>query len=499
MDTEPDARSLESGATAAQSATTTNPPGLAPGRTQPGLAPGRTQPGVAAVFVTGSLLRHILIMTGTGAFGLVAIFIGELANLIFLAQLGDETIIAALGYASSIVFFTISIGIGLSIATTALVSPAIGARDREKARRLSTHCLIATAVVSTIAGFGTLLASPYFLSAMGATGRTHDLAMGYLTIVLPALLPLAIGMSATGILRSVGDARRAMNVTLMGAVVNIALDPLLIFTLDLGLTGAAYAIVLSRIAVMAVGLYGVMRVHDLAGQPRWTPFFGDVATISAIAVPAILTNIATPASNAFVTAAISGYGDGAVAGWTAIGRIVPVAFGAIYALSGSIGPILGQNYGAGEMDRMRRAFTLSLWVTAAFTVAAWLPLAIFAEGIAASVRASGDAAALIVLFCRWLSPLFVFLGALFVANAAFNTLGRAPLSTVLNWARATVGTVPFVIAGGWIGGAGGALAGWMTGGIAFGLLAVWLCYRHMDELAAAAEEKSRAATGAIRA
>ncbi|MBX9927067.1 MAG: MATE family efflux transporter, partial [Hyphomicrobiaceae bacterium] len=231
------------------------------------------------------------------------------------------------------------------------------------------------------------------------------------------------------------------------------------------------------------------------GRPQPQPFFEDLVPIAAIAVPAILTNIATPASNAIVTAAIATHGDSAVAGWTAIGRIVPVAFGAIYALSGSIGPILGQNYGAGEMARMKRAFTQSLWVTAAFTAFAWLPMAVFAESIAASVRASGEAAALIVLFCRWLSPLFVFLGALFVANAAFNTLGRAPLSTVLNWGRATIGTIPFVAAGGSIGGAGGALAGWMVGGIAFGLLAVCLCYRHMDNLAAAVEAKARAATG----
>ncbi len=440
--------------------------------------------GAAPVFVTGSLLRHILVMTGTGAFGLVAIFIGELANLIFLAQLGDEGIIAALGYGSSIVFFTISIGIGLSIATTALVAPAIGARDRITARRLATHCLLTTAIVSAVAGVGAWLASPVLLSAMGASGRTYDLAMGYLAIVLPALTPLAIGMSASGILRSVGDARRAMNITLIGAVVNIALDPLLIFGLGLGLTGAAWAIVLSRFAVMAVGLYGVMRVHDLAGTPNADAFVSDLRPIAAIAVPAILTNIATPAANAFVTAAIATHGDAAVAGWTAIGRIIPVAFGAIYALSGSVGPILGQNYGAGDMARLRRAFTLSLWVTAAFTLAAWIPLALFAEAIARSVKASGEAAELIVLFCRWLSPLFVFLGALFVANAAFNTLGRAPLSTVLNWGRATVGTVPFVMAGGALGGAGGVLAGWMVGGIAFGIVAVWLSYRHMDALAA---------------
>lgn len=435
-------------------------------------------------FVTGSLLRHILVMTGTGALGLMAIFVGDLANLIFLSWLMDEAIVAAVGYGSSILFLTVSIGIGLSIAATSLVAPAIGAGQMVRARRLTAHVHLATLVVAVALSFVVWLSIPYALTALGATGRTFDLASRYLAILVPSLAPLALGMTASGILRSVGDARRAMNVTLTGAAVNVVLDPILIFWAGLGLEGAAIASVIARFAVMAVGLYGVVVVHKLMGRPRWRPFLADIGPIAAIAVPAILTNIATPASNAYVTAAISHYGDSAVAGWTTIGRVLPVAFGAIYALSGSIGPILGQNYGAGETARMREAFTLALWVTAAFTACAWAALALLAYPLANSMHATGEAAELIVLFCRWISPLFVFLGALFVANAAFNTLGRAPTSTLLNWGRATVGTVPFVMVGGALGGAGGVLAGHMLGGIPFGMLAVVLCYRLIDTLAA---------------
>ncbi len=102
--------------------------------------------------------------------------------------------------------------------------------------------------------------------------------------------------------------------------------------------------------------------------------------------------------------------------------------------------------------------------------------------IIAFFKVSGSAAELIQFFNAMLSPLFVFLGALFVANAAFNTLGHAQLSTWLNWGRATVGTIPFVDYGSRMAGAEGVLAGNMIGGIAFGGLAVWLCYRLMDRL-----------------
>ena len=321
------------------------------------------------------------------------------------------------------------------------------------------------------------LSIPWLLEMLGARGRTFDLASRYLTILVPSLAPLALGMTSGGILRSVGDARRAMNVTLMGAIFNIELDPILIFGLGLGLEGAAIASALSRFAVMAVGLHGVVTVHRLMGRPAWEPFLADIKPLAAIAIPAVLTNIATPFSNAYVTAAISHYGDGAVAGWTTIGRVMPVAFGAIYALSGTIGPILGQNYGAGETARLRETMTLALKVTAAFTAAAWLVLAVLAYPIAASVNATGEAQRLIVLYCRWLAPLFVFLGWLFIANAAFNTLGRPATSTLLNWGRATLGTIPFAMAGARLAGPEGILIGTAIGSVIFGIASVLAAYR----------------------
>ncbi len=434
-------------------------------------------------FVTGSLLRHILVMTGTGAFGLMAIFLGDLANIYFLNQLGDEAIVAAVGYASSIIFLTISIGIGLAIATTALVSPAIGAGQRVRARRLAVHAHVLTFLVAAVLALLVWLTISPALTLLGATGRTHALAESYLTILVPALPPLAVGMTASAVLRSLGDARRAMNVTLYGAITNVILDPILIFGFDLGIEGAAMASAISRFTVLAVGLYGVMRVHDMMGRPKLRSFLRDCPAFASIAVPAMATNVATPFANAYVTAAISVYGDSAVSGWTIIGRIMPVAFGTIYALSGSVGPIIGQNFGARNRDRMRETMTTSFAVNVAFTILAWIGLMLLSGAIVAEFATSPEAASLIRLFCFWLAPLFAFLGILFIANATFNTLGRPYISTALNWGRATIGTIPFVLLGGAWYEAEGVLVGNMVGAIVFGLLGAVLAYRLIEKLA----------------
>jgi putative MATE family efflux protein len=339
----------------------------------------------------------------------------------------------------------------------------------------NTHVL--AFLFSAIASLMLWFAIGPLLRLLGATGRPLDLASFYLDVLLPTLPFLSLGMTSSAVLRSVGDARRAMNVTLSGAVVNTILDLIFIVHFGMGIEGAALSSVLARLVMMGVGLRGVIGVHKLMGRPKISTLRQDVAPYWRIAVPVVLTNIAPAIGNGYITHAIAPYGDAAVAAWAIIGRIIPVAFGAIYALSGVVGPIIGQNFGARSFVRMRDVYTLSLLTMAAFTGVAWLILAVLAHPLASLFHATGEVRHLIVFFCQWLSPLFVFLGALFITNAVFNTLGKPQVSTLLNWGRATLGTVPFVIWGGKLYGAEGVLAGNMVGGVAFGLIAILAGYR----------------------
>ncbi len=168
----------------------------------PGLAaepPTRAPP----VFVSGSLLRHILIMSGAGGIGLGAIFLSDLANIVFLSWLHDQAIIAAIGYASSIQFLTTSVGIGLGIATTTLVSRALGARRRGRAMRYSTNAHIANLIAGSASALIVYLTIPWMLTTLGASGRTHDLAAEYL-LILCAIDPGAHGCDVVGIRVALG-------------------------------------------------------------------------------------------------------------------------------------------------------------------------------------------------------------------------------------------------------------------------------------------------------
>jgi len=438
----------------------------------------------APKFTTGSTMRHVVVMTATGSIGLMAIFVVDFLNLFYIAMLGQAELAAAIGYAGTLLFFTISLCIGISIAGTALVSRALGGRRRDEARRLATSSLVFMAAVTLALTLITLpLLSP-ILSLFGATGRTLDIAWRFLLIVLPTTPLMGLGMACSGLLRAAGDARRAMYVTLAGGLVTAACDPLLIFGLGLGVDGAAITSILARLAMITLGFHGCLRVHDLLVPPDRHAALADARPLAAIAVPAVLANIATPFGNAIVTAAVARYGDSAVAGYAVIGRIVPLAFGAIFALAGSIGPILGQNLGAGRFDRVRRAIRDGMVFTTIYCVAMSVALFLLREPVVRAFGASGEGAELIRFFCIYVAPSWIAVGWLFVANAAFNNLGFPTWSTVFNWGRATVGTVPFV----WIGatqfGAAGVIAGQALGAVAFGIGAVIVCFRVVDRLAA---------------
>jgi Na+-driven multidrug efflux pump len=310
------------------------------------------------------------------------------------------------------------------------------------------------------------------------------MAHGFLLIALPSHVLMALGMGFSGALRAVGDANRAMYVTLSGGLATAVIDPILIFTLGLGIDGAAICVVISRIVFMAVGWHGAVKVHAKVARPRLADALGDLKRVADIAVPAILTNIATPISLAFVARIVSDFGPWAVAANAVIDRLTPLAFGALFALSGAVGPILAQNWGAGMYHRMRQGLRDSFLFAGIYVLATWIVLVALRHQIVALFALSGPAAEGLLFFC-WISgPMWFFIGLVFTANAAFNNLGFPFYATALNWGRGLIGTALAAWIGAAAGGYTGALAGMMIGQVAFGVaaaIAAVLCIRRLEK------------------
>lgn len=433
---------------------------------------GQEDAGAQGRFVTGSTLRHVVVMSTTGAVGLVAIFAVDLVSLLYISWLGDKSVTAGVGLATILLFAVTSVNVGLMIAAGALVSRALGARDRAGARRLATSTIVLSVAAASVTTLAVYPFVPALMALLGAEGRAHAVAVDFVELVLWAKIPMAAGMAGSGVLRAVGDAKRSMYVTLWGAVVIAALDPVLIFTLGLGYRGAAAGLALSHLVFPVVALWPLVRVHDLLARPTRADLLAHAGPMAFIAGPAILTTVASPIASGIAASVIAPFGTEAIAGNAILDRLVPFAFGGLFALSGAVGPILGQNWGAGRYDRMRAVLRDSMLVALVYVIVTWAALVLLRHEIVALFGVSGEAARLVLFFCLISGPVWFCQGLLFVANAAFNNLGHPLYSTAFNWGRATIGTLPFALAGAALAGPQGVIAGIGIGAVAFGVAGI---------------------------
>ena len=430
-----------------------------------------------AKFLEGDLFRHITVMSVSASVGLLAIFLVDFVDLYFISLLGQKELAAAVGFAGTVIFAVISFNIGFLIAASALVARRLGEKDVEGARQITTSVSVLSAIVGVIVSVLVFIFAEALCGVLGASGETKEFAGRYLRIIAPTMPFGTLGMVLTGILRAHGDARRAMTATVVAAVVNAVLDPILIFGLNLGLDGAAIASAISRLFVFSIGAVAIVRVYGGFAPFTRDQFLTDLGPILSIAVPGVLTNIATPLGSMFVMRAMADFGDAAVAGFAVVSRMTPLLFCVLFALSGAIGPIIGQNFGALNMGRVRETVVKSLIFAAGYTLVATI-IAILCIGPVVSIfglMAPGDE--IVFWFAVAVSPIFLFNGALFVANASFNNLHRPVWSAILNWGRNTLGVIPFVAMGAQMGGAPGVVVGHAIGGIAFALIGIgWLFY-----------------------
>ncbi len=437
-----------------------------------------------AIFLQGSIFKHVVVMTLTGALGLMTLFVVDLADLYYLSSLNNTNIKAAIGFAGALSFANLSLCIGTGIASAALVARNLGAGQLNRAKEFSTSAMAVSLAMSAAYTLVIDIFLGPILSLMGATGETAYQAKIFIYTLSPGFIFLGGALACSFSLRGLGDARRAMYVTLSSAIITLILDPIFIFVFGWGVAGAAAANAISYALCFGVGIYGLRFVHKFHTPFTIAGFKRDFPAIWAIALPSVIAQLATPFAAAYMNYALAPYGDEIVAAGTVVNRVVPVAFGVVFALAGAVGPIIGQNFGAKNFSRVKRTLRDGLIFAIIYSGVMAFLLFLLRGKIIEAFHVTGRAAELVSFFTTWISVSWAFIGGLFVANAAFNNLGKPVYSTWANWGRATLGTVPFAILGAIWGGPEGVLIGTAIGGTIFGLgamvVAYWLVHKISD-------------------
>lgn len=434
-----------------------------------------------ARLATGSITRHLIAQTLPMIVGVAAIMSVGIVDAYFVGQLGAREL-AAVSFIFPITTALSSLGVGVIAGISSVVSREIGAGDMDAARRLGSLGITLSLLFGVVAGVLLfVLRSPLF-RLLQADAELLPLIEAYMlpfALAFPVLLWL---MGISGALRGQGAAKRAAAILLTFSLANWVLDPILIqgaFGFEgFGVAGAAYATiggwVLGGILAFVLLQTSQIRYHPRhLGQTDWK---GGAKALGRISGPAAFSNAINPTGLAVLTALLAREGNAAVAGFGAGGRVESFAVVPLLGLSSSIGAIVGQNWGAGHYDRVRKALMRSGGFCLAYGLAVALLLVVLRGSLGALFSDDAEVKRQLASYLAIAVWGYWAYGIQIVVNGALNAVDHAQIALMQSIARMLLVMVPvaWVLRGAW--GAPGVYAGELAANLFGGLVAIGVAY-----------------------
>ncbi len=384
--------------------------------------------------------------------GMVVLMTFGLVDTFFIGMLGTQEL-AAISFTFPVTFTVISLNIGLGIGTSAVIAKLLGAKQHSQAKETATGALMLTMVLAIVfAVFGVITLEPIF-RLMGADENQLGLITQYMLVWYGAGVFLAMPMVGNSVLRAYGDTKTPSYVMAFGGLINVVLDPILIFGWGpvpaFGIQGAAIA----TLVAWAVGLFYILYVLAVKRkliEPRllnWQELKRSTGGILKIGLPAAGANMLTPISAGIVTAFVAGYGPQAVAAWGVGGRLESIASIVVLSLSMSLPPFISQNFGANNIDRVKQAYSLCVKFVIVWQLIIFGILVLLSDVIANIFSNEPEVISIIVLFLVVVPLGYGTQGVTILTNSSFNAMHMPMSALSLNAMRLFVFFVPFSLLG----------------------------------------------------
>jgi putative MATE family efflux protein len=400
----------------------------------------------------GPVGRTLVALTIPMLLAILTMVIFNLVDTAFVGRLGTQEL-AAISFTFPVILVINSLAGGLGVGASAVISQAIGKGDRNRVQRLTTDSLaLAVMVVAVFSLIGLLTIDPLF-RLLGATPEVLPLIRQYMTLWYIGVIFVVIPMVGNAAIRATGDTKTPAVIMMVAAGVNVALDPLLIFGVGsfpgLGLTGAALATVIARAITLVASLWVLVRRERMVIwlKPKLNDVFKSWKQVLYVGLPAAGTNVLVPISAGIITGMVAAYGPEAVAALGVGTRVESLGLGVIMALGSVLTPFVGQNWGAGRLDRVRLSVRYSQRFALLWGVLLFLLLAVFGRSVALIFNDDAMVVATLVDYLRILPLSYGLLGVLMLATAALNALNRPLQSALLAILRLFVLYIPLALAG----------------------------------------------------
>ena len=440
-----------------------------------------------AVLTEGPIGKTIIKLTFGMMVGMFGMVMFNLVDTFFIGQLGT-TYLAAMSFTLPVVMIYSSIGLGLGIGASAVISRAIGNGDHVKVQRLTTGALIlgfCIAAIMIILGLATV--DPVF-RAMGAKGEILEYIKQYMFVWYLGVPFVVIPMMGNNAIRAAGNTAIPSLIMIVGMVVNGILDPILIFGIGpfdrMELKGAAIATVIARLTTFTIALlilkYKFKMISFAVIKVRY--LFDTWKKVLFIGIPAMITQFIIPISMGVITRMVSIYGKEAVAALGVGTRIEMFALAPIIALGSVILAFIGQNIGANKFARVDQGIKFSQKFSLITGAIIFVSLALSGKYIAMIFDPNPTVITIIVLYLMFVSAGYGFQGIMFITANTFNAMHKPYKAMGVNVIRMLILYIPLAWIGSYLWGLPGIFIGAGISSVVGGIIAMFWVNRSILKL-----------------
>ena len=373
----------------------------------------------------------------------------NLADGIWVSGLGPEAL-AAVGLFFPVFMGIIALAAGLGVGASSAIARRIGARDKEGADNVATHSVLLGLIVGIVIALTTLPLIDEILMAMGARGRTVELAVEYSRVLLAGAVVVVFNNVGNGILRGEGDANRAMYAMVLGSGLNIVLDPVFIYTFDFGVVGAAYATMVSMVITSLFIAYWLFIKKDTyvdISPKEFSPSREILKDILRVGIPASLAQLTMSIAMFFLNRiAIMAGGENGVAVFTSAWRVTMLGIVPILGMASATTAVTGAAYGEKNIQKLETAYLYAIKLAFMIELGVVAFIMLFAPQVSYLFTYSESALVIKEELIKALRTLPVFLVLTpfgMMTSAMFQGIGEGEKSLILTIFRTIIMQVGF--------------------------------------------------------
>lgn len=405
-------------------------------------------------FTEGPVHTHLIKLTGFMMMGFVSMIMASLVETVYIGILGTPQL-AAVSFTFPLVMLMQGVAMGLGIGASSVVARTVGLGDREKVRRLVSHCLVLVAILILVLVVTGYIVAEAFFELLGAQPHILPLILVYMDVWLLGLPLFTLSMVGSSLIRASGNAAVPGYIMTVGSLLQVVIAPFLIFGLgplpELGLEGAAWGFVIARTASCSFCFYYLIFKEKLL----ITSMEGIISSwkdILHVGLPAIATNLIMPVSMGIITRLLANHGAEVVAGYGVASRVDSLMVMIVMALSSSIGPFVGQNWGAHKYDRVKVALSLANRFSLLWGLFAFIFMLLFGESLVSLINDDPKVIETAAIYLIIIPLSIGFMGIMAVSSSCFNALGKPMPPLIISINRMLVVYVPMALLGDYLWG-----------------------------------------------